>query len=143
VIKRLKVTMKVTDTVSITGLKPFVEAVQRAFAAMKRAGGTALAAYNAVHSAGGLCCRPIKRANGTPGSTYSNHSWGMAVDFYFGGSIDPRGDGKAQYGLSVMAPYFAREQLYWAAGYSGSSEDAMHFEASVQAINAWKAGGKL
>jgi hypothetical protein len=143
VISRLRVTMKVTDTVSITGLKPFVEAVQRAFANMKAAGGEALTAYQQAKSAGGLCCRPIKRSNGTPGGTWSNHSWGVAVDFFFGGSMDPRGDAKTQYGLSVMAPFFQREKLYWAAGYGGSSEDAMHFEASTQALNEWKAAGKL
>jgi hypothetical protein len=50
------------------------------------------------------------------GSSWSNHSWGVAVDFYFGTSIDPRGDGKTQYGLLLIAPFFAKEKLYWAAG---------------------------
>jgi len=142
-INRLRTTLKVTDTMSVTGLKPFVEAVRRAFANMKAAGGEALVAYQQVKSAGGLCCRPIKRTNGTPGSTWSNHSWGVALDVFFGYSMDPRGDGKTQYGLAVMAPFFQREKLYWAGGYGGSSEDAMHFEASTQVLNEWKAGGKL
>lgn len=141
-ITRNRITLAVTPTVRITGLKPFVEAVKRAFDAIKAAGATnplLMRVYNEVRTAGGLCCRPIKRSNGTPGSTWSNHSWGAAVDFYFGNSIDPRGDGKTQYGLSLMAPFFAREKLYWAAGYSGSEEDAMHFEASQQALNSWPA----
>ena len=139
-ITKNRVTLAVTPTVRITGLKPFVEAVKRAFDAIKAAGATnplLLRVYNEVRTAGGLCCRPIKRSNGTPGSTWSNHSWGAAVDFYFGSSIDPRGDGKTQYGLLLMAPYFAAEKLYWAAGYKGSEEDAMHFEASQQALNTW------
>lgn len=137
VISRNKVTMAVTPNVRITGLKPFVEAVKRAFDAMNAAGGVAREAYLAVKTAGGLCCRPIKRSNGTPGSSWSNHSWGVAADFYFGANMDPRGDAKTQAGLNVMAPYFAREKLYWAAGYGGASEDAMHFEASQQALNSW------
>jgi len=138
-IKSNLVTMSVTPTVRITGLKPFVEAVARALAAAKAAGGNALLAYNQLHTAGGFCCRPIKQSNGAPGRGYSNHSWGAAVDFYFGPNIDPRGDGKCQFGLSVIAPFFHAERLYWAAGYSGASEDSMHFEASVQLIQSWRA----
>jgi hypothetical protein len=145
-ITRNVITLAVTSTVRITGLKPFVEAVKRAFDAMKAAGATRpelLTAYNSVRSAGGLCCRPIKRSNGTPGQGYSNHSWGSAVDFYFGSQIDPRGDGKTQYGLSLMAPFFNAQKLYWAAGYGGSSEDAMHFESSQESLNSWIAQGLI
>jgi hypothetical protein len=143
VINRNKVTLAVTPNVRITGLKPFVEAIQRAFAAMNAAGGQAQIAYQQVKTAGGLCCRPIKRSDGSAGGSWSNHSWGFAVDFYFGSNIDPRGDGKTQFGLSLMAPFFAKENLYWAAGYAGSSEDAMHFEASTKAIDGWTAAGLL
>jgi len=143
VINRNKVTLQVTPNVKITGLRPFVEAIQRAFAAMNAAGGEAQRAYLQVRTAGGLCCRPIKRPDGSAAGTWSNHSWGMAADFYFGPNIDPRGDAKCQYGLSVMAPFFQSEKLYWAAGYAGSSEDAMHFEASTAAITAWQAAGLL
>jgi len=143
-INRLKVTAKVTDTVSITGLKPFVNAVKAAFDAMLASGNAeAIAARAQVHSAGGLCCRPIKRPNGTPGPSWSNHSWGLAVDFYFGGNIDPRGDGKCQRGLAVMAPFFKAQGLYWAGGYRGADEDAMHFEASTQIISTWSKAGLL
>jgi len=145
-ISRNVITLAVTPTVRITGIKPFVEAVKRAFDAMKAASATRpelLTAYNSVKSAGGLCCRPIKRRNGTAGGAYSNHSWGSAVDFYFGNQIDPRGDGKTQYGLLLMAPFFQQQKLYWAAGYGGSSEDAMHFESSQQSLNAWIAGGLI
>jgi hypothetical protein len=138
-----------TDTVTssgmrITGIRPFVLAVKAAFAAMRASGrADAIAAERDVTSAGGLCCRPIKKNNGQPGSSYSNHSWGMALDVKFQGRLDPRGDRKAQRGLTIMAPFFAAQKLYWAAGYSGSSEDAMHFEASTQVILDWERQGLL
>jgi len=139
-INRNKVTLQITPNFRLTGLRPYVEAVKRAFDNLKAAGASNpiyTRVYNEAKTAGGLCCRPIKHANGTPGSTWSNHSWGCAADFYFGGNIDPRGDGKTQYGLSLLAPFMAREKLYWAAGYRGSEEDAMHFEASQEALNSW------
>jgi hypothetical protein len=145
-IKRNTITLQVTPNFRLSGLSPFVNAVKRALDALKADGATdpqKLAAYNGLKTAGGLCCRPIKHSNGTPGGSWSNHSWGVAVDFYFGGDIDPRGDGKTQYGLSLIAPYFNREKLFWAAGFAGSEEDAMHFESSVESLNAWIAGGLL
>jgi hypothetical protein len=110
---------------------------------MNVAGGEARTAYLSVKTAGGMCCRPIKHSDGTAGSSWSNHSWGVAADFFFGPNMDPRGDGKTQYGLAVMAPFFQKEKLYWAAGYGGSSEDAMHFEASQSLITSWVASGVL
>jgi len=146
IIVRNKVTRKVAPLVTVTALKPFVDAVERALLAAQAAGATnpdLMNAYNTVKTAGGLCCRPIKHSDGSAGAGYSNHSWGLAVDLYFGKDVDPRGDGKTQRGLALLAPFFNRERLYWAAGYGGSSEDAMHFEASVQLINDWMAKGLL
>jgi len=141
-IKKLVVTMKVTDTVSVTGIAPFVKAVKAAFDMMATGTPDAQLARKSVKYFGGLCCRPIKRPNGTAAGTWSNHSWGMAVDFSFA-SLDPRGDGKCQRGLAVMGPYFNAQGLYWAAGYKGADEDSMHFEASVGLVQKWKAAGLL
>jgi len=145
-IARNTITLQVTPTVKITGLKPFVNAIKAGLDQMKADGASnpqLLAAYNGLKTAGGLCCRPIKHSDGTAGGSWSNHSWGTAVDFYFGSDIDPRGDGKTQLGLSLLAPYFNKQKLYWAAGYRGSEEDAMHFESSQESLNAWIAGGLL
>jgi len=141
-VKKLVVTMKVTDTVSVTGIAPFVKAVKAAFDMMATGTPDAQLARKTVKYFGGLCCRPIKRPNGTAAGTWSNHSWGMAVDFSFA-SLDPRGDGKCQRGLAVMAPYFNAQGLYWAGGYAGADEDSMHFEASVTLVNKWKSAGLL
>jgi len=145
-IGRNTVTLQVTPTVKLTGLKPFVTAIKAGLDAMFVDAATnpqLMSAYTSLKTAGGLCCRPIKHSDGTAGSSWSNHSWGCAADFYFGANIDPRGDGKCQFGLSLIAPYLNKQKLYWAAGYRGSEEDAMHFEASVESLNAWAAAGQL
>jgi len=86
--------------------------------------------YNALGSSGMLCCRTIRGSS----TSYSNHAWGFAVDFNVQGVLDPRGDAKAQRGLSLLYPYMHAQGFYWAAGYSGSSEDAMHFEIANEVV---------
>jgi len=145
-IARNTITLQLTPNIKVTGLAPFVNALKAGLDQMKADAASnpvLMTAYNSLKTAGGLCCRPIKHSDGTAGSSWSNHSWGCAADFYFGSTIDPRGDGKCQYGLSLIAPYFNRQKLYWAAGYRGSEEDAMHFESSVESLNAWVASGQL
>jgi hypothetical protein len=145
-IARNTITLQVTPTIKLTGLAPFVNAIKAGLDAMKADGASnpqLMAAYNGLKTAGGLCCRPIKHSDGTAGGSWSNHSWGTAADFYFGADIDPRGDGKTQMGLALIAPYLNKQKLYWAAGYRGSEEDAMHFESSQESMNAWIANGLL
>eukprot|EP00755_Sulcionema_specki_P034661 Sspe_Gene.103352::Locus_79171_Transcript_1_1_Confidence_1.000_Length_960::g.103352::m.103352 len=89
--------------------------------------------YNVLGTAGMLCCRWIRGST----TSYSNHAWGMAVDFKINGQLDPRGDRKAQRGLHALYPYMHAEGFYWAAGYSRSSEDAMHFEVAKQVAQQW------
>jgi hypothetical protein len=133
-------TAQLTPKVSITGFKPFVEAVERVFTTMKAATADAnlQKALPWLNTAGSLCCRAVKKSNGLPGKAHSNHAFGLAFDLYFGPDVDPRGDGKTQTGLSYLAPYFVKERLYWAAGYKGSEEDAMHWEASKELLAEWK-----
>ncbi|HYF35647.1 MAG TPA: M15 family metallopeptidase, partial [Prosthecobacter sp.] len=90
--------------------------------------------YAAVKTQGMLCCRAIRRTDGTLGTAFSNHSWGCAMDVQFGAEIDPRGDGRCQEGLLELYPYFHEKRWYWGAGYSGRLEDAMHFEASQELL---------
>eukprot|EP01118_Nematostelium_gracile_P011912 TRINITY_DN42_c0_g2_i1.p1 TRINITY_DN42_c0_g2~~TRINITY_DN42_c0_g2_i1.p1 ORF type:complete len:377 (-),score=108.55 TRINITY_DN42_c0_g2_i1:23-1153(-) len=82
------------------------------------------ALYTYLGNSGMLCCRAIRGST----TTHSNHAWGFAVDFNMAGVLDPRGDAKAQRGLALLWPYMKAQGFYWAAGYSGASEDAMHFE---------------
>jgi uncharacterized protein YraI len=93
--------------------------------------------YNAMGSSGMLCCRAIRGST----TAYSNHAWGAAVDINMQGVLDPRGDAKCQKGLLMLWPYMAKQGFYWAAGYSGASEDSMHFEIADEVMKNWASAG--
>jgi hypothetical protein len=128
----------VTDDVGpfrVTGLRPAVAALKRIFSKVKQ---EKPQVYAEVKTAGMLCCRKIRR-----GSSYSNHSWGTAIDLKFGNQLDKVGDGKTQVGLLELAPYFNAEKFYWGAEFGGSREDSMHFETSRELIQQWQGTGEL
>ncbi|WP_210249946.1 peptidoglycan-binding protein [Labrys sp. KNU-23] len=93
--------------------------------------------HAALGTAGMLCCRHVRGSN----SSISNHAWGTAIDLTINGVLDPRGDNKVQFGLTLIAPIFNRHLLYWGAGFP--TEDGMHFEASLQLLRQWRDSGKL
>lgn len=125
----------------VTGLRPAVEALQRVF---QKVASELPALFPLVGSAGMLCCRAIRLPSGAPGNTFSNHSWGTAVDLSISGVLDPRGNKKAQRGLLAMHPFFKAEKFFWGAGFSPAAfEDSMHFEASEELVRAWNASGQL
>lgn len=89
--------------------------------------------YAQIHTAGCLCCRHIR---GIP-AAYSNHSFGTAVDVYFGKTNDFVGDGKCQLGLLALYPYMHPHGLYWGAEFGKNNparEDSMHFEMSDELV---------
>jgi len=120
----------------VTGLGPAIDSLTRIF---NRVRSEKPDVYNAVKTAGMLCCRAIRGSS----KSWSNHSWGAAIDVYFGTGVDERGDGNTQRGLLELYPYFNAEGWYWAAGYSGSGEDAMHFEVAEETIKAWRNQGAI
>jgi peptidoglycan hydrolase-like protein with peptidoglycan-binding domain len=127
----------VTESVGpfrVTGLRP---AVARIRAALSRVKVEKPDLYAVLGTAGMACCRMVR------GSTtrYSNHAWGLAIDFTINGKLDPRADGKTQRGLLELYPYMSEQGFYWAAGYSAKYEDAMHFEASLAQVSQWDAAG--
>ena len=75
--------------------------------------------------------------------TWSNHSWGVAIDTRINGVVDNFGDGCTLSDLQRLYPYFHKEGFYWGAGFSGGREDSMHFEASKELLEKWKAQGLL
>jgi hypothetical protein len=85
-----------------------------------------------VKSAGMLCVRHIRN----DASRFSNHSWGTAVDLYFGKDVVPQGTKKTYRGCLKLAPFFNNHGWYWGAGFSGSSVDSMHFELAKETIQA-------
>jgi len=135
-----------TPSLRLTAFPPFLAAVKAGFAAAaaavkaKQGDWAGIdAALKAVKTQGAYCCRPINH-NGKPGSTHSNHSWGMAMDIGFGG-MDKQNDHRTQKGLELLAPFFNKQKLNWGARFS--TEDSMHFEASTELLNEWKRANKL
>lgn len=128
----------VTDNVgpfNVTGLKPAVNAIKGIFAKVKQ---DKPELYNQLGTAGMLCVRKVRG-----GADFSNHSWGTAIDMKMNGKLDAVGDGKTQLGLKELEPYFRDQKFYWGAGFGSSREDSMHFEASKELMESWKAAGLL
>jgi hypothetical protein len=86
--------------------------------------------YNAVKTVGMICVRGI-RHNPTH---YSNHSWGTAIDIYFGKGVLAQGVHLAQRGNYLLFPFFNHHGWYWGAGFSGDAVDSMHFELAEETI---------
>ena len=81
-------------------------------------------------TAGMLCVRH-KRNN--PNS-FSNHSWGTAIDLFFGTGVVPQGERKTDRGCLLLVPFLNHHGWFWGAGFSGRSVDSMHFELSKEMI---------
>jgi hypothetical protein len=88
--------------------------------------------YKDVKTAGVLSVRHIRK---NPNS-YSNHSWGTAIDIYFGDSVVPQGIAECHRGVLLLYPYFNKYGWYWGAGFSGEQVDSMHFELSEETIRS-------
>lgn len=138
-VKALLVTRSV-GPFAVTGIKPTVDALERIFKRVKEEHPDL---HKVVGTAGVLCCRRVRRTSGPPSPNFSNHSWGTAIDLTIKGALDPRGDGKTQAGIAMLAPFFNAERFFWGAGFTGRSEDAMHFEASDQLVRQWQKDGLL
>jgi hypothetical protein len=126
-----------------TGHREAVASLGRIFKAVKR---ERPELYAQVKTAGLLCIRKRRKINSdgtTTGlSALSNHSYGTAIDLYFGKRADFKPDGKCQSGLLELYPYFLAEGWYWGAAFS-SNEDPMHFELAEETLAALTHDGKL
>lgn len=83
--------------------------------------------YALLGCAGMLCARKVRG-----GESWSNHSFGFAVDHYIDQQLDPRGDGKTQFGMAVLAEIFNDHGWFWGAGFG--TEDAMHMEMGLDRL---------
>lgn len=87
--------------------------------------------YNEIKTAGVLCIRS-RRHNP---SKYSNHSWGSAIDIYFGSGVVEQGIHQTHRGIYLLYQYFNNHGWYWGAEFSGDSVDSMHFELAEETIS--------
>lgn len=111
----------------VTGLDYAVESLLQVFTDVKNDNPQL---FNQVKNDGMLCVRG-RRQNPTH---YSNHSWGTAIDIYFGTAAVDQGVKLTHRGNLLLAPYFNRHGWYWGAGFSGDSVDSMHFELAEETI---------
>lgn len=86
--------------------------------------------FKEVKTAGMLCVRH-RRHNP---AHFSNHSWGCAIDLFFGAKVVPQGKHMAHRGIVMLFPVFNRHGWYWGAEFSGDSVDSMHFELAEETI---------
>ena len=120
--------------IKVTMLKPALESLERIVAKLQA---TEPDIYAALGTAGALCARLIRGSS----SSWSNHSWGTAIDLKLEGRLDGFGDGGTQFGLLLLAELFNEEGWFWGATYN--REDSMHFEVGVETLQKWQAEGKL
>jgi hypothetical protein len=111
----------------VNGLDFAVESLRQIFAEVKVA---LPEAYSQVKTTGLLCVR-YRRSNP---SKFSNHSWGTAIDLYFGTEVVPQGQTVTHRGNMLLAPYFQKYGWYWGAEFSGDSVDSMHFELAEETV---------
>jgi hypothetical protein len=111
----------------VTGLDFAVTSLAQVFADVQSADP---ALFAAVHTAGMLCCR-AKRSDP---NQFSNHSWGTAIDIFFGDAVAPMGVQETHRGNLLLAPFFNKHGWYWGAGFSRGSVDSMHFELARETI---------
>lgn len=113
----------------VSGLAEAVDSLQRIFAKLRTSHPDVFAD---VKTAGMLCVRARRPSP----SRYSNHSWGCAIDLFFGDHLVAQGVPKTQRGFLALYPLFNAEGWCWGAGFSGDSVDSMHFEFADETIRS-------
>jgi hypothetical protein len=111
----------------VTGLDFAVESLRQVFADAKIA---MPEVYKQVKTAGMFCVRARRHSP----TAFSNHSWGTAIDLFFGTTVVPQGVGKSHRGIVLLFPLFNKHGWYWGAGFSGAAIDTMHFEIAEERI---------
>jgi hypothetical protein len=111
----------------VDGLGFAVESLKQIFAEVRN---ELPQVFAEVKHAGMLC---VRSRRGNP-SRYSNHSWGAAIDLYFGSRVVPMGRPVTHRGVLALFPYFNHHGWYWGAEFSGDSVDSMHFELAEETI---------
>lgn len=86
--------------------------------------------FAAVKSEGVLCVRHRRKSS----VLFSNHSWGTAIDLFFGKDVVAQGIPLTHRGNLLLFPFFNRHGWYWGAEFSGDFVDSMHFELAAETI---------
>lgn len=113
----------------VSGLDHAVERLRRMFMEVKA---DLPGVYDEVRNDGVMCVR-ARRLNP---ARFSNHSWGTAIDLFFGRNDIPQGAALVQRGVLALVPYFNRYGWYWGGGFSGDNVDSMHFELAEETVRS-------
>jgi hypothetical protein len=124
--KRVKFSVNVGPIV-VSGLDFAVESLIQIFSEVKE---ELPQVFQQVKTEGMLCVR-ARRHNP---AKFSNHSWGTAIDLFFGKTVVPQGERLAHRGMVLLFPFFNKHGWYWGAEFSGDSVDSMHFELAEETI---------
>lgn len=130
-------TIKLTDQIRVTGIKPAIESLQKIL--------TDVAAkqpdlIKVLGTEGMLCVRLRKPTSGAPSTHVSNHSWGSAIDFKLVGQEAPGDTGNnVPKWVAILVPFF--NQAGWFSGIG--FRDDMHFEVADETIRKWQHDGLL
>jgi hypothetical protein len=111
----------------VRGYDLAVDSIERIFAEVRREREDV---FNAVKTEGMLC---VRHRRNNP-NRFSNHSWGCAIDLFFGSGVVDQGDPRAHFGNVVLFPFFNKHGWYWGAEFSGDAVDSMHFELAEETI---------
>jgi D-alanyl-D-alanine carboxypeptidase len=111
----------------VTGLDFAVESLRQIFDEVARHNEIL---FEQVKTAGMLCVRHIRH---NP-AHFSNHSWGCAIDLFYGADVVPQGKHVAHRGNLMLMPFFNNHGWFWGAGFSGDSVDSMHFELAEETV---------
>lgn len=111
----------------VSGLDFAVESLAQLFDEVR---GDDPALYAAVKTDGMIC---VRHRSHNP-AVFSNHSWGTAIDLFFGADTVPQGELLTERGVLKLVPYFNKHGWYWGGGFSGDSVDSMHFELADETV---------
>ena len=113
----------------VTGLRIAAESLKRVFdAASARIPDVVKQAR--TDGLGMLCVRHRR----TNANSFSNHSFGTAIDLKFGPDEVDQGTRLTQKGVLSLVPFFNEGGWFWGAGFSGNAVDSMHFEFAEETI---------
>ena len=133
-LKQNIVSASIANGINVHGHKVAIASLQHIFANVKNAGRQDL--LDGLICDGMLCCR--KRRGGT---SFSNHSWGCAIDFKYTHDGIDMGDPHCFKGLLDLYTFFHANKWYWGASFQ--RPDSMHFEPSTELIMDWKGLGLI
>jgi len=111
----------------ISGLDFAVESLRQIFAEVQQ---QLPDVFAQVKNEGMLCVRHRRKAP----KLFSNHSFGTAIDIFFGTRAIDQGTHLTHRGNFLLFPFFNRHGWYWGAEFSGDFVDSMHFELAEETV---------